>query len=324
MCVNDKLLKFLIHIKGVFYMRILVLGAGGIGGYFGGRLAESGKDVTFLVRSKRKSSLEENGLIINSVKGNYVFSPKLITKSDYAEPFDVVLLSTKAYHLDAAIEDLKPFIGEQTIIIPLLNGIAHVSRLQQSFGEDKVFGGLCIIETTLDSQGEINHTSDFDQLIFGEFTSEQTERAKKIETALSGSKAKIILSDNISKDMWHKYLMITVMSSVTTLMHAPIGPIRDSEDGKSYIEDMYNEVAQIMRIHQAPISNNIVSNYMKSLDNLSYHFKTSMQRDMEKGLNIEGHHIQGYILNLAHKYNYDAPLLRSAYQHLNVYNEMLN
>ncbi|MBF7020180.1 2-dehydropantoate 2-reductase [Staphylococcus sp. 18_1_E_LY] len=305
-------------------MRILVLGAGGIGGYFGGRLAESGKDVTFLVRNKRKASLSENGLVINSVNGNYVFSPKLITKEDSVEPYDVVLLSTKAYHLENAIEDLKPFIGEQTVIIPLLNGIAHVEKLQQAFGENKVFGGLCIIETTLDSQGEINHTSDFDQLIFGELNGEQTERAKKIESALSGTRAKIILSDNINKDMWHKYLMITVMSSVTTLMHAPIGPIRDSEDGKSYIEDMYNEVAQIMRIHQAPISNNIVNNYMKSLDNLSYHFKTSMQRDMEKGLNIEGHHIQGYMLNLAHQYHFEAPLLRSAYQHLNVYNEMLN
>ncbi|MDT3960379.1 2-dehydropantoate 2-reductase [Staphylococcus kloosii] len=305
-------------------MRILVLGAGGIGGYFGGRLAESGKDVTFLVRDKRKASLTENGLIINSVNGNYVFSPKLITKEEKTEPYDVVLLSTKAYHLDNAIEDLKPFIGEQTVIIPLLNGIAHVAKLQQAFGEDNVFGGLCIIETTLDSQGEVNHTSDFDQLIFGELNGEATARAQKIESALSGTRAKIILSDNINKDMWHKYLMITVMSSVTTLMHAPIGPIRDSEGGKSYIEDMYNEVAQIMRIHQAPISNNIVNNYMKSLDNLSYHFKTSMQRDMEKGLNIEGHHIQGYMLNLAHHYNFEAPLLRSAYQHLNVYNEMLN
>lgn len=305
-------------------MRILVLGAGGIGGYFGARLAESGKDVTFLVRSKRKSSIEQNGLVINSVKGNYVFSPKLITKEETVEPFDVVLLSTKAYHLDGAIEDLKPFIGDQTVIIPLLNGIAHVPQLQQAFGEEKVFGGLCIIETTLDSQGEVNHTSDFDQLIFGELNGDSSNRAKELESALSGSKAEIILSDSISKDMWHKYLMITVMSSITTLMHAPIGPIRDSEGGKTYIEDMYNEVAQIMRIHRAPISNNIVNNYMKSLDNLSYHFKTSMQRDMEKGLNIEANHIQGYILNLAHQYNFDAPLLRSAYQHLNVYNEMLN
>lgn len=305
-------------------MRILVLGAGGIGGYFGARLAESGKDVTFLVRSKRKSSIEQNGLVINSVKGNYVFSPKLITKEETVEPFDVVLLSTKAYHLDGAIEDLKPFIGDQTVIIPLLNGIAHVPQLQQAFGEEKVFGGLCIIETTLDSQGEVNHTSDFDQLIFGELNGDSSNRAKELESAFSGSKAEIILSDSISKDMWHKYLMITVMSSITTLMHAPIGPIRDSEGGKTYIEDMYNEVAQIMRIHRAPISNNIVNNYMKSLDNLSYHFKTSMQRDMEKGLNIEANHIQGYILNLAHQYNFDAPLLRSAYQHLNVYNEMLN
>ncbi|BBK27196.1 2-dehydropantoate 2-reductase [Staphylococcus arlettae] len=305
-------------------MRILVLGAGGIGGYFGGRLAEQGKDVTFLVRPKRKASLEKNGLVLNSVNGNYAFQPKLITAQQDVAPFDIVLLSSKAYHLEQSIEDLRPFVGPNTVIIPLLNGIAHIATLQQAFGHDRVMGGLCIIETTLDPLGEVSHTSDFDQLIFGELDGEMSERAQHIADAFADTKAKFMLSEHIKRDMWHKYLMITVLSSVTTLMHAPIGPIRDSEGGKPYIEAMYQEVANIMRAHQAPISDDIVKNYMKSLDNLSYHFKTSMQRDMERGLNIEGQHIQGYILSLANQYDFPAPLLTSVYQNLNVYNEMLS
>lgn len=305
-------------------MRILVLGAGGIGGYFGGRLAEQGKDVTFLVRPKRKASLEKNGLVINSVNGNYAFQPKLITAQQDVEPFDIVLLSSKAYHLEQSIEDLRPFVGPNTVIIPLLNGIAHIATLQQAFGHDRVMGGLCIIETTLDPLGEVSHTSDFDQLIFGELDGEMSERAQHIADAFADTKAKFILSEHIKRDMWHKYLMITVLSSVTTLMHAPIGPIRDSEGGKPYIEAMYQEVASIMQAHQAPISEDIVKRYMMSLDNLSYHFKTSMQRDMERGLNIEGQHIQGYILSLANQYDFPAPLLTSVYQNLNVYNEMLS
>lgn len=305
-------------------MRILVLGAGGIGGYFGGRLAEQGKDVTFLVRPKRKASLEKNGLVINSVNGNYAFQPKLITAQQDVEPFDIVLLSSKAYHLEQSIEDLRPFVGPNTVIIPLLNGIAHIATLQQAFGRERILGGLCIIETTLDPLGEVSHTSDFDQLIFGELDGTTSERVQQIADAFEDTKAKFILSEHIKRDMWHKYLMITVLSSVTTLMHAPIGPIRDSEGGKPYIEAMYQEVASIMQAHQAPISEDIVKRYMKSLDNLSYHFKTSMQRDMERGLNIEGQHIQGYILSLANQYDFPAPLLTSVYQNLNVYNEMLS
>src|SRR5699024_2487634 len=149
-------------------MRILVLGAGGIGGYFGGRLVEKGEEVVFLVREKRKQILENNGLNIRSTKGDFYFHPKLITKDQQAEPFDLVLFSTKSYHLTEAIEDLKPFIGKQTVVIPLLNGISHLSQLTEAFGANKVIGGLCQIETTLNDQGEVVHSSAFDKLVFGE------------------------------------------------------------------------------------------------------------------------------------------------------------
>lgn len=305
-------------------MRILVLGAGGIGGYFGGRLAEAGKHVTFLVRPKRKSYLERNGLAIHSEKGDYHFNPQLITKDDRVEPFDIVLLSSKSYHLDHAIEDLKPFIDHHTLIIPLLNGVAHVPKLQNAFGKNKIMGGYCIIETTLDSTGKIVQTSQFDKLFFGELDGTESNRAKYVEQALSGTKAEFILNSSVEQGMWNKYLMITVLSGVTTLMHAPIGPIRDSEGGIEFIKSLYNEAASIMRKHNAPISDQIVSKYMKALNQLSYHFKTSMQRDMEKGLNIETDHLQGYLLELAAHYNLDAPLLTCVYQNHSVYKEMLH
>lgn len=118
-------------------------------------MVENGKDVSFLVCSRRKQQLEKKGLVIRSVNGDFSFTLKLITKTDAATPFDVVLFSTKAYHLEEAINDLKPFIGEKTVIIPLLNGIVHLSSLKQAFGNDKVIGGLCFIETTLNGDGDI-------------------------------------------------------------------------------------------------------------------------------------------------------------------------
>ncbi|MGY3717515.1 2-dehydropantoate 2-reductase [Sutcliffiella cohnii] len=303
-------------------MRILVLGAGGIGGYFGGRLVEKGEDVTFLVRSKRKQLLEKNGLVVHSVNGDFSFTPKLITKAEQTEPFDLVLFSTKAYHLDEAINDVKPFVGEKTVVIPLLNGVAHLSILQEAFGEN-VIGGLCFIETTLNEAGEVVHTSKFDRLVFGELEHIETDRIQQIADAFSGTKAKFVMSNQIKKDMWHKYLMITTMSGVTTLMRAPMGPIRDSEGGKDFIRSLLLEVTEIMRACKAPIDDNIVEEQMKSIDGLSYQFKTSMQRDMEKGLFIEGEHLQGHLLKLAKQYDIEAPILKTVYQNLKVYEEMM-
>lgn len=304
-------------------MRILVLGAGGVGGFFGGRLVEKGEDVTFLVRSKRKQQLEEKGLVIRSVNGDFSFQPKLITKEDRTSPFDVILFSTKAYHLNEGIQDLKPFVGENTVIIPLLNGIAHVSRLQKEFGEEKVIGGLCFIETTLNDRGEIVQTSAANRLVFGEINSKDSERIKRISKVFAGTKSSFVLSENITQDMWHKYLFITVMSGVTTLMRAPIGPIRESEGGRDFIRNVFEESVQIMRALGAPVKANIVEEHMKTIDKISYDMKSSMQRDMEKGSLIEGEHLQGYLLDLAEEFSIEAPLLGVVYQNLNVYEKVI-
>ncbi|MBJ8080680.1 2-dehydropantoate 2-reductase [Bacillus cereus group sp. N14] len=304
-------------------MRILVLGAGGVGGFFGGRLVEKGEDVTFLVRSKRKQQLEERGLVIRSVNGDFSFQPKLITKEDRTSPFDVILFSTKAYHLNEAIQDLKPFVGENTVIIPLLNGIAHVSLLQKEFGEEKVIGGLCFIETTLNDQGEIVQTSAANRLLFGEMKFQDSERIQHIAKAFAGTKSSFVLSENITQDMWHKYLFITVMSGVTTLMRAPIGPIRESEGGRDFIQNLFEECVQIMRYIGAPIKEDIDQEHMKTIDKISYDMKSSMQRDMEKGSSIEGKYIQGYLLDVAEQFSMEAPLLGAVYQNLKVYEEMI-
>ncbi|MEB8092872.1 2-dehydropantoate 2-reductase [Mammaliicoccus lentus] len=304
-------------------MRILVLGSGAIGGYFGGRLVEKGIDVTFLVRNKRKQQLEKNGLAIHSSKGDFSFTPKLITKTDNTKPFDIVLLSSKAYNLKQAINDLKPFVGDKTVIIPLLNGVAHISLLKETFGDNKVIGGLCIIETTLNKKGDIVHSSAFDRLVFGELENQETNRIQKIAGIFSGTKANFVLSNQIMIEIWHKYLFITVMSGVTTLMRAPIGPICESDGGRDFIRNLFNEAIKIMRACKAPIADNIIEEHMKSIESLSYNFKTSMQRDMEKGLFIEGEHLQGYLLRLAAQFNIEAPFLKASYQNLKIYEEML-
>lgn len=187
-------------------MRILVIGAGAVGGYFGGRLLEKGVDVTFLVRERRKKQLQERGLVIHSVHGDAVLKPKLLVTGEKADPFDVIIFSNKAYHLPEAIRDAKPYAGAKTIILPLLNGMAHMNMLWNEFGKENVLGGLCFIETTLNEHGEIVQTSASHDARFGEWSGERTERIVALEQLFSGCNARFRSSEKIVTDMWNKYL----------------------------------------------------------------------------------------------------------------------
>jgi 2-dehydropantoate 2-reductase len=305
-------------------MRILVVGAGAIGGYFGGRLLEKGEDVTFLVREGRKKQLEQNGLRIDSVYGNSILSPKTIMAGDTAHPFDVVLLTTKSYHLQGAIEDISQYIGAETVIIPLLNGISHIEQLIAEFGKEKIVGGMCFIESTLDQHGSVVQTSAIHDLVFGELSGEKTERILKIADAFSGTKASFQLSENINQDMWHKYLFIAAMSGITSLMRAPIGPIRKTDSGRKTIGLLISELTNIMNKLEAPMLGNIEVVQMNKIDELGYGMKSSMQRDMEKSLPIEVEHLHGFLLDKANGLQLNVPILEAIYANLKVYEQELS
>ncbi|ALF09676.1 ketopantoate reductase family protein [Parageobacillus thermoglucosidasius] len=300
-------------------MRILVIGAGAVGGYFGGRLLEKGVDVTFLVRERRKKQLQERGLVIHSVHGDAVLKPKLLVTGEKADPFDVIIFSNKAYHLPEAIRDAKPYAGAKTIILPLLNGMAHMNMLWNEFGKENVLGGLCFIETTLNEHGEIVQTSASHDARFGEWSGERTERIVALEQLFSGCNARFRSSEKIVTDMWNKYLFITAMSGVTTLFRAPVGPIRSGKYGQEIIYGLLKEIAAVMRAHGAPIADDIEEQQLAQFNRIEAAMKSSMQRDMEKRQLIEADHLQGYLLSLAEQYNIATPLLKMVYHNLKIY-----
>jgi 2-dehydropantoate 2-reductase len=304
-------------------MNILVIGAGAVGGYFGGRLLEKGEDVTYLVREGRQKQLQGLGLDIESIHGNVLLHPKTILAGEEAGPFDVVLLTTKSYHLDGAIKDIRPYVKEETVILPLLNGISHFETLDKEFGEDKVIGGLCFIESTLDSKGRIIQTSPSHDFVFGERNGEKTERIMKIADAFSGTKANFRLSENINQDLWHKYMFISTMSGITTLMRQPIGPIRETESGNHTIKRLQSEIFKVMKSVDAPIAKEIESMQMKQIAGLGYTMKSSMQRDMEKLAQVEVEHLHGYLLGIAQRETIDVPVLEAVYANLKIYQEQL-
>ncbi|MDN3017421.1 ketopantoate reductase family protein [Paenibacillus sp. BSR1-1] len=304
-------------------MRFLVVGAGAVGGYFGGRLQEKGEDVTFLVRESRKKQLTETGLVIESIHGNVTLNPKTIIAGEEAGSFDVILLSTKAYHLEEAMESITQYVGEETIILPLLNGILHIDKLVDMFGEERVIGGLCFIETTLDKNGRVIQTSEKHDLVFGERTGERSDRVLKMEDSFSGSNIAYRLSENINKDLWNKYLFISTMSGITTLMRAPIGPILEQASGRATITQLLKEIVSVINSIGAPLPKAIDIQIKNQIDGLGYSMKSSMQRDMEKSLPVEADHLHGYLLEIARKEEISVPVLESVYANLKVYEQQL-
>ena len=300
-------------------MKILVVGAGGIGGYFGARLMETGQDVTFLVRERRKQQLEETGLNVESVHGDVRVKPKLATAQNPDGQYDLIVLTVKSYQLENAIEDIRPFVSEGSMILPLLNGIAHIEKLVEAFSEEQVLGGLCFIETTLDSNGTIIQTSPMHQLVYGERSGEETERILKVKEAVSGTKAEFALSENIVQDMWHKYLFITAMSGITASMESAIGPIRELESGKRTIAALLEELVTVMNALNAPIKKTIGKEQFEKIMSLEAGMKSSMQRDLEKGQPIEMDHLQGYLLQEAKTRGLAVPVLETIFTKLKLY-----
>lgn len=300
-------------------MKILIVGAGALGGYFGGRLLEKGEDVTFLVREKRKAQLDVNGLIVESRNGNIMMNVKTLLAGEESDLFDVILLSTKAYHLGDAINSIRPYVSEHTMVLPLLNGISHVGRLIEEFGEERVIGGLCLIEATLDQAGKVIHEGVAQELVYGERNGEKTERILKIQEAFSGTKAVFRLSENIEQEMWHKYLFITTVAGVTSLFRSPIGPIREDKLGKQVLNSVLNEAATIMRAIKAPILDHVEQLLLERINNIGYKMKASLFKDMEKQLPIEADHFFGYLLEQAEANGIEAKTIETIYANLKIY-----
>ncbi|MGQ9007199.1 ketopantoate reductase family protein [Bacillus stercoris] len=299
-------------------MKFLVVGAGGVGGYIGARLSEKGNDVTFLVRQKRAEQLKKTGLVIHSEKGNVTFQPELISAGETGQ-FDIVIIASKAYSLDQVINDVKPFIHLESVIIPFLNGYRHYEQLFAAFSKEQVLGGLCFIESALDSKGEIHHTSASHRFVFGEWNGERTERIRALEEAFSGVKAEVITSGHIEKDIWKKYLFIAAQAGITTLFQRPLGPILDTEAGRHTAQTLIGEIGAVLRKEGVPADPDLEEESFRTMTSMSYHMKSSMLRDMENGQTTEGDHLHGFLLEKAKRLSLAAPVLETVYANLQMY-----
>jgi len=299
-------------------MRLLILGAGATGGYFGGLLAKAGADVTFLVRSKRREQLTHDGLKIESRDGNVVTPVKAITRDEIAGPFDAVILSSKAYDLADAIETIRPAVGEQTLVLPLLNGMRHLDDLDAAFGKSCVLGGTCHISVVLDPDGKIRHLSPFASLTLGPRTATQEEGAKRLHNELARGGFDARYSDNVIGAMWEKWIFLATLAGSTCLMRASIGEIIDAH-GAQFNASMFDECCAVSAASGSPPRPAAEAGARKTLTDPKSNISASMRRDIERNARIEADHIVGDLINRGRKHAIATPLLDIAYIHLQAY-----
>src|SRR5712672_2651702 len=203
-------------------MRILVVGAGAIGGYFGGRMLQAGRDVTFLVRPRRAAELADAGLVIKSPNGDVTLkNPPALQADQLNEKFDVVLLSCKAFDLDDAIKSFAAAVGPNTAIIPMLNGMKHLDTLDQKFGAERVLGGLCAIAATLNEKREVVQLQPMQSLGFGERDGKMSDRVRAIADVVGSCNFGGAASETVLQDMWGKWVFLASIAASTSLMRAP-------------------------------------------------------------------------------------------------------
>jgi 2-dehydropantoate 2-reductase len=300
-------------------MRILVLGAGAVGGYFGGRLAEAGRDVTFLVRSPRAALLAEKGLVVKSPLGDFTVRPQLATAGTLRAPYDLVLLTAKHYDLDQAIGAVRPAVGPDTAVMPLLNGLVHLDRLAAAFGDEVVLGGVAYVGASLRPDGSINHHNRLSGIAFGERGGGVSKRVAAISAEFADSKVSAPPGENVMLDMWEKFVMITTMAGMNCLMRGTIGDIAATEDGAALMLDLFAETRAVATAAGYQPRQTYCDNIAKMLTEKDSRNNASMHHDLAQGSRTEGAYIIGDMRHRAAALGVETPLLRAAWAHLQVY-----
>jgi 2-dehydropantoate 2-reductase len=294
-------------------VRILVIGAGATGGYFGGRLLEAGCDVTFLVRQRRAEQLARDGLVLRSPFGDVALPPpRTVQAADLRESYDLILLSCKAYDLESAIEDFAPAVGPESAILPLLNGMRHFETLDRRFGAERVLGGWCFIVARLEESGDIVHSSDVHGLSFGERNGERTERVDSIAQAMAGARFQSGASDRIELELWEKWTFLATLAGATCLARASVGDIV-AAGGTDLILGLLEECRSIAERSGVAPRPHVLQGFRDRLTKVGSPMTASMLADVERGHRTEADHILGDLVRRGAETTLDRSLLKLAY-----------
>lgn len=300
-------------------MKILVLGAGGTGGYFGGRLVQAGADVTFLVREKRAQQLRERGLMIESTRDRVSIPVNTVLATNVQPIYDVILLSCKAYDLASSIEAIRPAMSARTVVMPLLNGISHLDDLDRAFGRTRVMGGSCQIAAMLTAEGVVKSMADTHAIVWGARDPAQEAIVKALGEVFAKTIVDWKISDNILLDMWEKVAFLSTLAGMTCLMRATVGELLAAPDGKSLMTQYLGTCMEVARREGFPPRPAAMERFQNVLNSTGSPLTASMLRDLEAGKEVEADHIVGFMLNKARAHGLEHAVIAAAYTHLKAY-----
>ena len=306
-------------------LKILVVGAGATGGYFGGRLVQAAQsgltdvEVTFLVRPKRAAMLNHTGLLIETPQGNFTLPVRTVQHTDLKWDYDLVLLSCKAYDLESAILSIYPAIGPDTLILPILNGLAHIDRLNAEFGVRRVLGGCCHLIGTLTSEGVVKQLSELHSITFGTRAGNATHAGAvldQLREAFMQTPVQVVYSGDVLQDLWEKYAFLATFAAVTCLMRAAVGDIMAADEGEALMLRLFAECEAAAKHAGHPLRPSAIERCKKVLTDKSSVLTASMLRDLESGGKTESRHIVNDMRLRAIAAGSDATLLSVAWAHL--------
>ena len=300
-------------------MKILILGAGGTGGYFGGRLHEGGADVTFLVREKRAQQIAQNGLQIESAKGNATLRVNTVFAANVQAIYDVVILSCKAYDLTSSIDAIRRAMHATTCVVPLLNGISHIDTLDAAFGSARVMGGTCQIAATLTRDGVVKSMFDAHTIAWGAREPSQQATADALGDAFSRTIVDWKVSDNTMLDMWEKVAFLSTLAAMTCLMRASVGEILATADGRALMKRLLDSCVTVATKSGYRPRPAVLERYVKVMNSTGSSLTASMLRDLESGGAVEADHVVGFMLGKAREFGVDDTMLSVAFAHLKAY-----
>jgi 2-dehydropantoate 2-reductase len=299
-------------------MNVCIFGAGGVGGYFGGRLAQSGLDVTFIARGAHLDAIKNHGLNVKSINGDFtVPRAKATDQPETVGTVDLVLCCVKSWQVTEAARQMRPMVGPETVVIPLLNGVEAHDVLANALGADHVMPGLCKLITMLDGPGHIRHAGADPYLAFGDIDGGLSERGKHVARLFSAAKGMTVhLSPNIISQLWRKFMLIAPWSGMGALTRSPIGVIRSIPETRTMLMDSIHEVYDVARANGIDIEAQAAQDTLEFIDSLPPEGTASMQRDIVSGRPSELHEQCGAVVRYGEKVNVPVPVSTFTYHSL--------
>jgi 2-dehydropantoate 2-reductase len=297
-------------------MRVAVLGTGGIGGYFGGRLAEAGHDVSFVARGAHLAAMRERGLRVDSIEGSFALPPPVRATDDTGEigPVDLVLVCVKAWQVLEVADRIAPLCDKGTAILPLQNGVDAADQLAARLGRERVLGGVARIVSFLVGPGHINHTGMPPQLLIGELDGSSTDRLVRIARAFAVRGVRCEGTDDIVAEMWIKFVFVAGWGAVAALAEAPCGVVRELPATRQLLVDAMIEIAAVAVARGIELPSDVVARSMALLDSLPPHATVSLQRDLAAGVPSELDGWSGAVVRMGAESGAATPIHRVAYE----------